>query len=105
MKTWLLLNNQTTNWKTTIATADACYALLLNGTDWLSEEKKVNIQLGKYTINSSNEKTEAGTGYFKKRIEGSQVNLEMGNIIVTTSSNQPVNPSISQPSWGSVYWQ
>ena len=109
MKTWLLLNKQTTNWKTTIATADACYALLLNGTDWLSAEKKVNIQLGKYTINSSNEKTEAGTGYFKKRIEGSQVNSEMGNIIITTSTNQstsqPINQSTSQPSWGSVYWQ
>jgi hypothetical protein len=26
MKTWLLLNKQTNNWRTTIATADACYA-------------------------------------------------------------------------------
>jgi hypothetical protein len=47
MKTWLLLNKQTTNWRTTIATADACYALLLNGSDWLNADKKVTIQLGK----------------------------------------------------------
>ena len=36
MRTWLLLNKQTNNWKTDIATADACYALLLNGSNWLN---------------------------------------------------------------------
>jgi TonB-dependent SusC/RagA subfamily outer membrane receptor len=107
MKTWLLLNKQTNNWRTTIATADACYALLLNGTDWLNTEKKVTIQLGKTIINSSNEKTEAATGYFKKRIEGGKVNPEMGNITVSTKSDMKgTNSSVSQsPSWGTVYWQ
>ncbi len=108
MKTWLLLNKQTSNWKTTVATADACYALLLNGSDWLNTERKVTIQLGNYTINSSKEKTEAGTGYFKKRIEGKQVTPEMGNIMVTAKSSisQFPNSKVSQsPSWGSVYWQ
>ena len=37
MKTWLLKQKQTQNWRTTKATADACYALLLQGTDWLSQ--------------------------------------------------------------------
>jgi uncharacterized protein YfaS (alpha-2-macroglobulin family) len=118
MKTWLLLNKQTNHWKTTIATADACYALLLNGSDWLESTKKVIIQLGKYTINSSNEKTEAGTGYFKKRIEAKDISNEMGNITISTRSEvRGTNPSISQspnskisqlpqsPSWGSIYWQ
>jgi uncharacterized protein YfaS (alpha-2-macroglobulin family) len=108
MKTWLLLNKQTNNWKTTVATADACYALLLNGSNWLNTERKVTIQLGNYTINSSKEKTEAGTGYFKKRIEGKQVVPEMGNIVVSSKSSisQFPNSKISQsPSWGSVYWQ
>jgi hypothetical protein len=108
MKTWLLLNKQTNNWKTTVATADACYALLLNGSNWLNTERTVTIQLGNYTINSSKEKTEAGTGYFKKRIEGKQVVPEMGNIVVSSKSSisQFPNSKISQsPSWGSVYWQ
>jgi uncharacterized protein YfaS (alpha-2-macroglobulin family) len=108
MKTWLLLNKQTNNWKTTVATADACYALLLNGSNWLNTERTVTIQLGNYTINSSKEKTEAGTGYFKKRIEGKQVVPEMGNIVVSSKSSisQFSNSKISQsPSWGSVYWQ
>ena len=107
MKTWLLLNKQTNNWRTTIATADACYALLLNGNDWLNAEKKVTIQLGKTIINSSDEKTEAATGYFKKRIEGGKVNPDMANITVSTKSGTTGStPAASQsPSWGTVYWQ
>lgn len=100
MKTWLLLNKQTTSWKTTIATADACYALLLNGTDWLNSDRKITIRAGNYTFNSGNEKAAAGSGYFKKRIDGKLVVPEMGNIIV--SSQSIVN---SSPSWGTVYWQ
>lgn len=110
MKTWLLLNKQTNNWKTTIATADACYALLLNGTDWLLQEKKINIQLGNKTITNNYDQTTAGLQYFKKRIEGNQVNEEMGKISVSVIAKQTVDKSghspISQsPSWGSVFWQ
>jgi uncharacterized protein YfaS (alpha-2-macroglobulin family) len=106
MKTWLLLNKQTNNWRTTIATADACYALLLNGSDWLSTDKQVTIKLGNATVSSSTEKTEAGTGYLKKRFEGKIVKPEMGNITVTTKSEvRGTNRSGDQPSWGSVYWQ
>ena len=46
LKTWLLKNKQTNNWKTTKATAEACYALLLQGTEWLSNEPTVEIKLG-----------------------------------------------------------
>jgi uncharacterized protein YfaS (alpha-2-macroglobulin family) len=108
LKTWLLKNKQTNNWRTTKATADAVYALLLQGTDWLTEEKNVVIKLGNTTLNSKDEKQEAGTGYFKRRIDGDKVKPEMGNINVTVSSsinqltNQPIH---SSPSWGSVYWQ
>ena len=64
LKTWLLKQKQVQNWKTTKATAEAVYALLLNGSNWLSEEKSVTIQLGSTTINSNDVITEAGTGYF-----------------------------------------
>ncbi|MBS1915176.1 MAG: alpha-2-macroglobulin, partial [Bacteroidetes bacterium] len=106
LKTWLLKQKQTQDWKTTKATADACYALLLQGTDWLGENKNVEIRLGNTVISSYDNKTEAGTGYFKKTIDGNFVKPEMGNINLsvtspsTTSANQ-----ISTPSWGAVYWQ
>ena len=109
LKTWLLKNKQTNNWKTTKATAEACYALLLQGTDWLSEEKTVTIKLGNTTINSKDEKQEAGTGYFKRKIDGDKVKPEMGNISVTLSSPDEgaskVPPSGGGGGWGSVYWQ
>jgi hypothetical protein len=100
LKTWLLKNKQTNNWKTTKATADACYALLLQGSDWLSETPAVTIKLGDKTISSTDSKTEAGTGYFKTTIDGAFVKPEMGNITVNVSGT-----ASNTTSWGSVYWQ
>jgi len=117
MKYWLLQQKHTSHWPTTKATADACYALLLNGTDWIFSPQTVSIQLGNYKINSSEEKTEAGTAYFKKQIPGNEVVPEMGNIEVTvndqrsttngqgSTANRQPSTGNRQPSWGAVYWQ
>jgi hypothetical protein len=103
LKTWLLKNKQTNNWKTTKATAEACYALMLQGSDWLTTETVVEIKLGNTTIKSSDDKQEAGTGYFKKTIDGEKVNPGMGNINVTIKPlNNQTNPTTS---WGGIYWQ
>ncbi len=104
LKTWLLKNKQTSNWKTTKATAEACYALLLQGSNWLSNEPIVEIKVGNTTISSTDEGGEAGTGYFKSTIPAEKVNPQMGNISVKVtplSTSQPVNLS----TWGSAYWQ
>jgi hypothetical protein len=106
LKTWLLKQKQTQNWKTTKATAEACYALLLNGSNWLTTEKEVSINLGGTVVNSIDEKKEAGTGYFKKTIDAQKVKAEMGSIAVTIkSADSKVPPSGSGGVWGSVYWQ
>lgn len=104
LKKWLLKNKQTNNWKTTKSTAEAVYALLLQGSELFSEEKNVEIRLGNMVMSSRGEKQEAGTGYFKRRIDGSRVTPEMGNIAVTVTSAEQAEkkPSLS---WGSVYWQ
>lgn len=97
MKTWLLKNKQTNNWHTTKATADACYAMLLGGGNWLTANPEITIQLGKTTVKE--EKKEAGTGYFKKQFNKEEVKPAMGKIEVK------VDGSNGQPSWGAVYWQ
>jgi len=106
LKTWLLKQKQTQNWKTTKATAEACYALLLGGSNGLNEETAVAINIGGTVIKSSDDKTEAGTGYFKKTITGENVKPGMGNISVTlkttSSKNTPVSSGVS---WGAAYWQ
>lgn len=103
LKTWLLKQKQTQNWKTTKATADACYALLLQGTDWLTNTPEVQINLGSYAIRSAGQAQEAGTGYFKKIIDGKDVKPEMGTIKVTVAAAGPA--AAESVSWGAVYWQ
>ncbi|MFZ1453434.1 MAG: alpha-2-macroglobulin family protein, partial [Ferruginibacter sp.] len=109
LKTWLLKQKQTQNWKTTKATAEACYALLLGGNNWLAEEKEVTINLGNTVVKSTDDATEAGTGYFKKRFDAEKVKANMGNITVSiNSADSKVPPPAGGGgggSWGSVYWQ
>src|SRR5205807_528911 len=45
-RVWLLKQKQTQDWKTTKATADAVYALLLRGRNILSSEALVEVKLG-----------------------------------------------------------
>jgi 5-hydroxyisourate hydrolase-like protein (transthyretin family) len=99
MKIWLLKNKQTNDWKTTKATADACYVLLLKGTNLLSDEPEITIDLGSKSINSKDPLIvkEAGTGYFKMTIPKSDIKSEMGNIKISKKG--------SGISWGAVYWQ
>ena len=112
LRTWLLRQKQTHSWPTTRATADACYALLLGGADWLTTERTVEIRLGDKTVTSTPAaavsaknsipteagtnnptSTEAGTGYFKQVFDGAFVTPSMGNITVTMSST----PTAGQP--------
>ncbi|MDD4309341.1 MAG: alpha-2-macroglobulin family protein, partial [Candidatus Cloacimonetes bacterium] len=100
MKTWLLQQKQTTNWKTSKATAEACYALLLSGTEWLNTDKPVEITLGGETIDTSKLRgttPEAGTGYFKTSWSGSEISAKQANIRVTNPNPGPV--------WGALCWQ
>jgi uncharacterized protein YfaS (alpha-2-macroglobulin family) len=99
LKTWLLKQKQTQNWRTTIATAEACYALLLQGGEWIASEPVVEIKAGSQLFSTSTETVEAGTGYFKRSIEGNFVQPSFGNINVTVSKSN------GQPSWGAAYWQ
>jgi len=100
MKVWLLKQKQTQDWKTTKATVEACYALLLRGTDVLASDKLVEISLGGQIIEPKkmeDVKIEAGTGYFKTSWSGSDIKPEMGNIKVTKKDDGIA--------WGAVYWQ
>jgi hypothetical protein len=101
LRTWLLKNKQTTGWKTTKATAEACYALLLQGTDWLSAEPVTTIHLGETILNSTEEKQTAGTGYFSKTITANEIAPSMGHIKVDLSAGSQTG----MPGWGAVYWQ
>ena len=103
LKIWLLKNKQTNDWKTTKATSEACYALLLEGTDWLSETSMVTFKLGEEKFSSADVKSEAGTGYFKKAWLKESVKASMGNIEIKRQNTG--NDKSTGISWGAVYWQ
>ena len=106
LRTWLIKNKQTNNWETTKATADACYAMLLQGTDWLNNAPVVQIKLGTTNSLSFGEgRGEVGTGYFKQTIAGDRVQPTMGTISVSIQPTQNLKPQTQNSSWGAVYWQ
>jgi hypothetical protein len=94
-KVWLLKQKQTQDWKTTKATADAVYALLLRGDSHLASDELVEVALAGIPIKP--EKVEAGTGFYEERFVRSQIKPEMGEITV-----KKVDPGVA---WGSVNWQ
>jgi uncharacterized protein YfaS (alpha-2-macroglobulin family) len=100
IKTWLLKNKQTTDWKTTKATVEACYALLLRGTDLLASDKLAEVTLGSLVIGPKTREdvnVEAGTGYYKTSWSKSEVKPEYGRVQVKNP-----NPTVA---WGALYWQ
>ncbi len=100
MRIWLLKNKQTNAWKTTKQTTEAVYALLLRGSDWLSLEKSVKVQIGNIAINPATMpeiKTEAGTGYFKIAWQGKEIKPEMAKATITKKGKGIA--------WGGLYWQ
>ncbi len=99
MKIWLLKQKQTQDWKTTKATTEAIYALLLRGTDLLASDKLVDVTVGNSRVNPyySDKGVEAGTGYFTTTWNGREIKPEMGNITVTKTDDGVA--------WGAMYWQ
>lgn len=108
-KVWLLKQKQTQDWKTTKATADAIYALLLRGQDLLASDKPVEVSLGGVTVKPSADPAlkssgaptipavEAGTGFYEKRFPASEIRTQQGEITVKKAD--------AGVSWGSVHWQ
>jgi len=104
-KNWLLLNKQTNHWATTVATADACYALL-NNNSALVNDKQVRIQLGNIPVKIN--VSQAGTGYMKTTIEGSKITPQMGNVTIITATQSSTSDELKKGggiSYGSLYWQ
>jgi uncharacterized protein YfaS (alpha-2-macroglobulin family) len=95
LRIWLLKNKQTNRWESTKATAEAVYALLLHGDNWLNNSKPVQVSLGGKALKPA--ETEAGTGYFKEKWSGTEVKSSWSEIRVENPNSNIV--------WGAAYWQ
>lgn len=94
-KVWLLKQKQTLDWKTTKATADAIYALLLHGENLLTAAALVDVSLGGRRLEPT--KVEAGTGFFERRFTPGEITPKLGEITVRKRDEGVA--------WGSVHWQ
>ncbi len=94
-KVWLLKQKQTQGWKTTKATADAIYALLLRGNQLLGSDARVEVALAGKVIKP--EQVEVGTGFYEKRLGPAEILPEMGNVTVTKRDDGVA--------WGALHWQ
>lgn len=97
MKLWLLKQKQTTSWKSTKATAEACYALLLSGSDWVNSDNIVEVSLDGKKLDETKLNIEEGTGYYKTVWYGDNVKQNMGNIQLKKKDKGPA--------YGAMYWQ
>ncbi|MCR5888765.1 MG2 domain-containing protein [Hymenobacter sp. J193] len=95
MKLWLLKQKQTQHWESTRATADACYALLLRGSDWLQPTQPLQVRVGGELVKPTAQQT--GTGYFKTTWSAAEVKPAQGKISV-----QKPDAGVA---WGALYWQ
>ncbi len=120
-RVWLLKQKQTQDWKTTKATADAIYALMLRGTDLLSSTALVQVTVGGINVtpgnipspspksgsgapplkSSSNSVSrtpaEPGTGFYQAHFAPADIKPKMGEIVVTKTDRGVA--------WGGVFWQ
>jgi len=107
-RVWLLKQKQTQDWKTTKATADAVYALLLRGKDLLASDVLVEVTVGGVNVTPGKsqvrnpkseirDQPEAGTGFYEKRFAASEIKPKFGEITV-----KKLDDGVA---WGSVHWQ
>lgn len=99
---WLLKQKQTQGWRSTKATADAVYALLLRGFNDLDNEvvaqvKLAGVQVERPRVQGATSPPEAGSGFTETKLAPSAIRAEQGRITATKAG-----PGVS---WGSVTWQ
>jgi hypothetical protein len=107
-RVWLLKQKQTQDWKTTKATADAVYALLLHGKDLLSSGALVEVKLDGADVTPKAEplatrhstlptSPEPGTGFYEYRFAPADIKPKLGEITVKKADEGVA--------WGSAHWQ
>ena len=94
-KVWLLRQKQVSDWRTTKATADTVFALLLQGRALLGSEANVEVTLGDQLVVP--ERVEPGTGFFETRYASEAVRPDMGKVKVTKRDQGLA--------WGALHWQ
>ncbi|SET77500.1 alpha-2-macroglobulin family protein [Hymenobacter actinosclerus] len=96
LKLWLLKQKQVQSWASTRATADACYALLLRGSDWLKPAAEpLVVTVGGQPAQPTGQ--QAVTGYYKITWPATEIKPAQGRVTVRKPD--------AGVAWGALYWQ
>jgi uncharacterized protein YfaS (alpha-2-macroglobulin family) len=94
MRFWLLTQKQTTHWKTTKATTEACYALLLNGTSWLTADPTLTVAVGNKKID-----------FPKSEVNPTLTKIWNGAEIKPDLAKVSLSKQGAGVAWGAIHWQ
>ena len=97
LKLWLLKNKQTNNWRSSKATASACYAFMLNRVPVISDSEELDIRLPLAGEQVRPQQKDLGTGYFRKDWNSNSISEELKTVEVSNPNKHVV--------WGAAYWQ
>src|SRR5690554_1781718 len=97
MRLWLILNKESNAWETGVSTADAVYAILSTGKDYLSASKQPNIKVGDKVLvySRTTQKNEIevewtpGLGQVKSKWTGTEITPSLGTIEIERFSEAP----------------
>ena len=97
MRLWLMLNKESNAWETGVSTADAVYAILSTGKDYLSASKQPNIKVGDKVLvySRTTQKNEIevewtpGLGQVKNKWTGYDISTNLGEVEVERFAEGP----------------
>lgn len=93
LKTWLLSEKQTQDWKSLPGTVEAIYTLLKTGNNWLEDKGESFLRWGGQSLTTSN----ANQG-----LENIEVNIQGDELKVNTDTLW-IDKKSDAPSWGAIY--
>ena len=98
MKLWLLQQKKTTTWDSPVATADAVYALLCTGSNWLESRGDVRVSVGGEILETlADESSVPGLSYVRKTY-GEESPVVEAKAVTVEKRDAGV-------AWGAVYAQ
>lgn len=100
MKVWLIKNKQTNRWSSTKSTSEAIYALMNQGSDWVSLKENTKIKIGDEKLLTKKllaKDDEQQTGYLKIQYKPEEITSKMGTVSIDNKT--------TAPGFGGIYWQ
>lgn len=100
MKVWLIKNKQTNRWSSTKSTSEAIYALMNQGSDWVSLKDNTKIKIGDEKLLTKKllaKDEEQQTGYLKIQYKPEEITSKMATVSIDNKT--------TAPGFGGIYWQ